>query len=46
MKRLLTELDWRFDYYVAPFLYNGNKVHRYVDYMIDKWGERFTSKLE
>lgn len=46
MIKILTELDWVFDYYIAPFLYNGNKHHRYFDYMMDKWGDRFTSKLD
>ena len=46
MDRLLTELDWLFDYYVIPFLYNRNEQHSYFDYMMDKWEDRFTSKLD
>jgi hypothetical protein len=42
LKHILRELEWRFDYYFAIFLYNPNKVHRYHKYMTDKWGERYT----
>ena len=43
MIKILTELDWVFDYYIAPFLYSTN---RHFNHMMDKWGERFTSKLD
>ncbi len=37
MKRLLKKIEWLFDYYFAWMLYNGNKHHRYIEYMENKW---------
>ena len=37
MKRLLKKLEWLFDYYIAWIFYNGNKQHRYIEYMETKW---------
>lgn len=37
MNKVLRKLDWWFDYYIAYFLYNGNKHHRYIEYMEKKW---------
>ena len=42
MKRFLTELEWKWDFYFVIFLYNTNKVHRYDAYMKHKWGKRYT----
>jgi hypothetical protein len=44
IKHFLTELDWRWDYYFAIFLYNPNKVHHYNRYMTRKWGSRYTGE--
>ena len=41
MKKFLKKLDWIFDYYIAYFLYNPNKLHRYHDYMTSKWGDKY-----
>lgn len=41
MKKLLTELEWIFDFYFAFMLYNGMKFHRYNRYMLEKWGKRY-----
>jgi hypothetical protein len=43
---LIRSLEWIFDYYFAYFLYNGNKHHRYFDYMCNKWGSRFTDRVD
>lgn len=40
MKKLLTKLDWYFDYYIVWILYNGNKSDKYVEYMINKWKDK------
>jgi len=44
--RLLKSLDWAFDWYIAPLTYNGYKMHRYFEYMINKWGQRFLDRVE
>jgi hypothetical protein len=44
MDKILTEISWIFDYYVAYFLTNGSKLHRYNQMMEKKWGTRFTSR--
>ena len=41
MKKFLKTLEFNFDYYVVYFLYNGNKINRYYEYMNKKWGDRF-----
>ena len=41
MKKFLKKLDWIFDYYIAYFLYNENKLYRYHDYMKSKWGDKY-----
>lgn len=38
--KFFKKLEWYFDYYIAYFLYNGNKQDRYVQYMQKKWGDR------
>ena len=37
MKKIWEELEWIFDYYIAFFLYNPNKIHRYNQFLQDKW---------
>mgnify|MGYP006267045189 CR=1 FL=1 len=46
MSRILRTLEWKFDYYVAPFLYNGNQTHRYVEYMCNKYPKRFQDCID
>lgn len=46
MKRLLTKVEWIFDYYIAYLLYNPRKFDRYHDYMKQKWGEKYTKTYE
>jgi hypothetical protein len=38
VKKILKKFDWWFDYYIAWMFYNGNKTHRYIEYMEKKWG--------
>lgn len=38
MIKFLKKLDFWFDWYIAPFTYNGYKFHRYVEYMKKKYG--------
>lgn len=40
MNKILKKLDWWFDYYFVWMLYNGNKQHRYIEYMEKKWGHK------
>jgi hypothetical protein len=46
MKRLITNLEWFFDYYFAYLTFNGNKRNDYDVYMTKKWGQRFTSRIK
>lgn len=39
MKKIFKHIEFIFDYYIAYFLYNGNKIHRYEQYMKNKYGE-------
>jgi hypothetical protein len=41
MNKLKTEISWFFDYYVAYFLTNGNKLHRYHAHMEKKYPDRY-----
>jgi|LauGreDrversion4_2_1035121.scaffolds.fasta_scaffold221489_4 hypothetical protein len=38
-KKILRKLDWWFDYYIAWMFYNGNKTHKYIEYMEKKWNK-------
>ena len=40
LNKILRKLDWIWDYYFVYFLYNGNKIDRYYEYMKNKWGEK------
>lgn len=40
MKKFLNKIDWWFDYYFVWMLYNGNKQHRYIEYMEKKWKKK------
>lgn len=40
IKKILKKIDWLFDYYFVWMWYNGNKVHKYIDYMQKKWGKK------
>lgn len=33
-------MEWLFDFYIAPMLYNGRKFHRYTEYMDKKYGNQ------
>jgi hypothetical protein len=39
------EIKWIFDYYIAYFTYKTDKLDRYHDYMIQKWGKKYTDRL-
>lgn len=41
MKKFKAKLEWIWDYYFGYFFYNGNKLHRYFDYMCDKYPDKF-----
>jgi hypothetical protein len=41
LKKVLLKIEWWFDYYIAWFLYNPNKRHRYFEYMTKKWKDKF-----
>ena len=38
MKKFFKKLEFWFDLYFVYFLYNGNKTHKYYEYMNKKWG--------
>lgn len=40
MNKIIKKLDWWFDYYFAWIFYNGNKTHKYIEYMEQKWGDK------
>ena len=40
MKKIIKKLEWIFDYYFVWMLYNGNKAHKYIEYMEKKWGNK------
>ena len=37
VSKILKKLDWIWDYYFVYFMYNGNKLNKYNDYMKNKW---------
>lgn len=37
MKRIFKKIEWYFDYYILFMFFNGNKTHRYIEYMEKKW---------
>jgi len=37
MKQLLRKIELWIDIYLVYFLYNGNKIHRYYEYLEKKW---------
>ena len=39
INRIINKLDWIWDYYFVYFLYNGNKMDRYYEYMNKKWNK-------
>ncbi len=39
MKKYLRKIEWFLDYYFVYFLYNGNKLSKYQEYMENKWGK-------
>ena len=38
---MLRKFDRWFDVYIAYFLYNGNKTHKYYEYMRNKYGKDY-----
>ena len=40
MKKILKKIEWSFDYYIGWMMYNGNKTHKYIEYMEQKWGNK------
>ena len=41
LNKIIRKLDWIWDYYFVYFLYNGNKIDRYYEYMKNKWGKKW-----
>ena len=41
MKKIWKTLEYNFDYYFVYFLYKTEKIDRYHDFMIKKWGNRY-----
>lgn len=39
MMKIFKRIEFIFDYYIAYFLYNGNKRYRYEQYMKNKYGK-------
>lgn len=39
MKKILNKIEWIIDYYFLWMLYNGNKTHKYIEYMNNKWNK-------
>lgn len=39
IKKVLKKIEWVLDYYFVWLLYNGNKTHRYIEYMENKYGK-------
>jgi hypothetical protein len=37
MTNIIERLEWIIDFYFVYFLYNPNKIDRYVQYMTEKW---------
>lgn len=46
MKRLLTNVNYWFDYVVGYMMTNPRKKDRYHRYMYTKWGKRYCSREE
>lgn len=40
MRRYLKKIEFWFDLYFVYFLYNGNKIDKYYEYMEKKWGDK------
>jgi hypothetical protein len=38
IKQYFKTVEYWFDYYFVYFLYNGNKIDKYYEYMEKKWG--------
>ena len=43
MKKIIKKIDWIIDYYFVYFLYNGNKTHRYIEYMEKKYTQMYSA---
>jgi hypothetical protein len=37
MKKVIKKIEWWVDYYIVWMFYNGNKTHKYIEYMEKKW---------
>lgn len=42
MKKILKKIEFWVDMNLVYFLYNGNKIHRYYDYINKKWKKNAT----
>jgi hypothetical protein len=42
MKKFLFKLRWVVDYYIIYFTYNPHKIKRYHDYMVNRYGNKYT----
>ena len=39
ISKFIKKIEWVVDYYFVWILYNGNKKHKYIEYMENKWGK-------
>lgn len=46
MKKILDKIEWIFDYYFAWITYNGYKFDKYHEYMVKRWGEKYTKRIK
>jgi hypothetical protein len=37
MNKIIEKIEWIFDYHIAYFLYNPNKIDRYYQYLNERW---------
>lgn len=44
MIKFLKKLDFWFDWYIAPMMYNERRFYRYVNYMKKKYGDDIVNK--
>ena len=46
MKKIINNLHWILDYYFLYFIYNANKINKYDEYMVKRWGNKYLNKIK
>lgn len=46
MKKIINNISWILDYYFLYFIYNGNKLNKYDEFMSQKWGNKYLNKIK